>query len=174
MQCLRREWAVPSLQRGRLRLQGGGGGDGQPGKEGRQEHGHQVHRGAPHQVDLLQPMLLHAILHQMPGHRNPASRYTHHLVILQHTFSLLAVASCNSAALVRVAVQKAHLTTQAPRAHLARALAAVAILWMRTRKTRMRLATMRMRDQPSAAEHRPILVRRKDLMAHSTTTATRP
>lgn len=70
---------MPALQRGRLRLQGGGGGDGQPGKEGRQEHGHQVHRGAPHQVDLLQPMLLHAILHQMPGHRNPASRYTHHL-----------------------------------------------------------------------------------------------
>lgn len=106
MQCLRREWAVPALQRGRLRLQGGGGGDGQPGKEGRQEHGHQVHRGAPHQVDLLQPMLLHAILHQMPGHRNPASRYTHHLVILLHTFSLLAVASCNSAALVHFLCHK--------------------------------------------------------------------
>jgi hypothetical protein len=32
---------------------------------------------------------------------------------------------------------------------------------MMLRKIRMQFPTMRMRDQPSAAEHRPILVRRK-------------
>lgn len=69
---VRRDGAVPAVQRGRVRVQAAAGGGGQQGPEGGQEHGHQIHFRAAHQVDLLQPLLLHSLLHYLRRlRRNP-------------------------------------------------------------------------------------------------------
>lgn len=90
MPGLRRDWPLRGLQRGGLRLQAALGGDGQQGTQGRQEHGHQIHRRAAQQVDLLQQVLLHPLLHNLPRLRHHNHhQINHHLLLLYMILQLM-------------------------------------------------------------------------------------